>query len=131
MKTLSIKQPWAWLLANGHKDVENRNWRTKFRGKIFIHASKSINKQDYAAAKLICDDLGIKLPNIDQLERGGIVGCMTITDCVETLDSPWFFGQYGFTVNNQRACKLHPLKGRLSIYESGVETSELSWRRKK
>lgn len=27
MKALSIRQPWAWLIANGHKDIENRTWQ--------------------------------------------------------------------------------------------------------
>ena len=31
MKAISIRQPWAWLVVNGHKDVENRTWRTKHR----------------------------------------------------------------------------------------------------
>lgn len=39
MKALSIKQPWASLIANGIKDIENRTWKTKFRGRIYIHAS--------------------------------------------------------------------------------------------
>ena len=39
MKALSIKQPWASLIAHGIKDIENRNWKTHFRGRIYIHAS--------------------------------------------------------------------------------------------
>ncbi len=27
MKALSIKQPWAWLICAGYKDIENRSWR--------------------------------------------------------------------------------------------------------
>ena len=34
MKTLTIKQPWATLIAMGIKDIENRTWPTKFRGTI-------------------------------------------------------------------------------------------------
>jgi len=36
---LSVRQPWAWLIVNGHKDVENRTWSTQHRGDILIHAS--------------------------------------------------------------------------------------------
>lgn len=39
-KTLSIKNPWAMLIARGYKDIENRSWQTKYRGKILIHASQ-------------------------------------------------------------------------------------------
>lgn len=41
MKVLSVKQPWAALLVNGIKDIENRTRRTTFRGRILIHASKA------------------------------------------------------------------------------------------
>ena len=40
MKALSIMQPWAWLIANGHKDIENRSWPTRYRGPVLIHAGK-------------------------------------------------------------------------------------------
>jgi len=31
IKIISIKQPWASLIAGGAKDVENRTWSTKYR----------------------------------------------------------------------------------------------------
>lgn len=39
-KALSIRQPWADAIIWHDKDVENRNWPTKFRGPFCIHASK-------------------------------------------------------------------------------------------
>jgi len=38
-KTLSIKCPYSYLVAAGIKDIENRNWKTKYRGRIYIHSS--------------------------------------------------------------------------------------------
>ncbi|RZK62259.1 MAG: ASCH domain-containing protein, partial [Pedobacter sp.] len=35
MKALSIKQPWATLISTGIKDIENRTWATKHRGRIY------------------------------------------------------------------------------------------------
>ena len=40
---LSIQQPWAWLIVNGFKDVENRDWPTKIRGIVGVHAGKKID----------------------------------------------------------------------------------------
>lgn len=40
MLALSIRQPWAWLIINGGKDIENRDWPTKFRSRILVHAGK-------------------------------------------------------------------------------------------
>lgn len=39
MKAISIKQPYASLIAHGIKDIENRTWRTNFLGRVYIHAS--------------------------------------------------------------------------------------------
>ena len=43
MKALSIKQPWAWLIVNGYKDIENRTWKTNYRGTFLVHASKGFD----------------------------------------------------------------------------------------
>ena len=40
MKCISIKQPWAALIAAGIKTIENRTWKTNYRGQILIHAGK-------------------------------------------------------------------------------------------
>lgn len=39
MKCLSIRQPYAAFVCSGVKTVENRSWKTDFRGTILIHAS--------------------------------------------------------------------------------------------
>lgn len=115
MKTISIKQPFAWLLINGYKDLENRNWKTNFRDDILIHASKEVDTSGYTFVKTNYPD--IKLPDIDKFERGGVVGKITITDVVEKSTSRWFFGSYGFVMENPIKCKFHPCKGSLSLWD--------------
>ncbi len=39
MKCLSVKNPWGYLICAGIKDVENRTWKTDYRGELYIHAS--------------------------------------------------------------------------------------------
>lgn len=41
MKGLSVKQPWANLIASGRKTIETRNWSTNYRGPILIVSSKT------------------------------------------------------------------------------------------
>jgi len=41
---LSIRQPWAWLCAEGFKDIENRTWATKYRGPFYIHTGKTLDE---------------------------------------------------------------------------------------
>lgn len=45
MKVLTIKEPWATLIIEGYKKYEFRSWKTNYRGKILIHAGKSIDKK--------------------------------------------------------------------------------------
>ena len=45
MKVISIKQPYASLIAYGIKKYEFRTWKTNYRGEVLIHASKSVGKK--------------------------------------------------------------------------------------
>jgi len=111
MMVLSIKQPWAYLIVAGLKDIENRTWKTKFRGRFIVHASKTLSKSglETAAAK------GIVLPN--DLPRGAIVGSVELTDCLTASQSPWFEGPYGFALANAEPCAPIPHKGRLFFFK--------------
>ena len=42
MKVIVIRQPWAWLIVHGFKDIENRSWRTRYRGALLIQASAGL-----------------------------------------------------------------------------------------
>lgn len=117
MKALSIRQPWAWLIVNGHKDVENRSWPTKFRGPVLIHAGKGMTQDEYAIAHVIAAEQGVSLPRFTELERGGIVGQAEIVDCVTSSESPWFFGDFGFVMANAKPLPFEPCRGSLGFFE--------------
>lgn len=38
MKILSVRVPECYLICHGIKEIENRTWQTKYRGKLLIHA---------------------------------------------------------------------------------------------
>ena len=40
-RVLSLRQPWASLVAANEKLLETRSWRTSWRGPLLIHASGS------------------------------------------------------------------------------------------
>lgn len=119
MKALSIRQPWAWLIVKGHKDVENRTWPTSFRGKFLIHAGKTFDQSGY---EWVVSEMGIALPEPARFERGGVVGEAEIIDCVTRHNSAWFFGPYGFVIRNVRARRFLPLSGKLGFF--AVESIE-------
>ena len=108
MKALSLRQPWAWLVAAGHKDVENRTWSTRHRGEFLIHAAKTF---DHAGYERVLRETYLVLPAPGVFERGGIVGAAELVNCVTQHDSPWFRGPYGFVLRNARPLPFQPLRG--------------------
>ena len=81
MKALTIKQPWAHLIIHCGKDIENRDWPTRFRGRIAIHASKRVDALERACAySFIKHERGlpIELPSNSKLTGGAILGTVEI-----------------------------------------------------
>jgi len=120
-QAISIRQPWAWLIVNGWKNIENRMWRTSYRGPVLIHAAKGMTQDEYNACRLFmagfCDpDRDIKLPHPVEFERGGIVGVATILDCVDDHESEWFCGEWGFVMADARPLPFFAFKGALSFF---------------
>lgn len=123
MKALSIRQPWAWLIMNAGKDIENRVWNTPVRGRVLVHAAKGMTVDEFEdadafAAKIThnYDRIG-KYPVFEDLERGGIVGSVEIVDCVRVSGSPWFVGPFGFILRDPQPLPFRPLKGALGFFE--------------
>jgi len=127
MPALSIRQPWAWLIVNGFKDIENRDWPTKFKGPLLIHAGKKLTVDDYDAAMLFVETyvdpaLVGKVPDIGALELGGVVGMATVTGCVQEHPSRWMTGNddpqgYGFVLADAKPLPYFAWRGRLGFFD--------------
>lgn len=130
---LSIRQPWASLILKAGKDIENRCWKTKVRGRVLIHAAKGMTRDEHddaiefgiaairadpknaGATKVVTlRDLGFAF---DDLQRGGIIGSVEIVDCVSKSDSPWFVGDFGFVLRDPQTLPFVPWKGRLGFFD--------------
>lgn len=115
LPALSVRQPWAWLIVNGFKDIENRPRRTRHRGPLLIHAGKNGSDFTPEVAAWINREHGIRIP--DELEGGGLVGVVDLVDCVETHPSPWFQpGGFGYVMANPRRLPFVPCKGQLGLF---------------
>lgn len=155
MKALSIKQPWAWLIVNGYKGIENRTWHLpeSMRGqRIYVHAGKKPDGENYNNTKRIVADVMTMLPedvaasvwelvyernshpghaNTWWAHYGAIVGEVDIVDCVTnrpyaSSDSPWFVGPYGFVLDNPVAYdKPIPYSGRLGFFDVKLPVLEV------
>lgn len=124
---LSIRQPWAYAIITGRKSIENRDWSTKFRGEICIHAAKTLIKQDYYYDRDFIVETqdrkkwGNDFIDLDELKQyggfGAIIGTANIVDCITESESPWFFGKYGFVLENIKSIEPIPCKGALGLFE--------------
>lgn len=113
-RALAVRQPWAWLIVNGRKDVENRSRRTNIRGTILLHASASTSQFARLSAE-VRERLCCRVPS--DVEYGGIVGAVDIVDCLETSGSPWHeAGYFGWVLRNPRRLPFRPCKGSLGFF---------------
>ncbi|MFB6469289.1 ASCH domain-containing protein [Cytobacillus sp. Hz8] len=86
MKVISVKQPWATLIALGEKSFETRSWQTNFRGEVAIHASKNIDRMA-CQESLVIEVLhkhGFILPH--DLPLGMILATCQIVNCFEVRE---------------------------------------------
>lgn len=112
---LSIRQPWADLIVDGIKDIENRVWPTQFRGRLLIHAARRV---DWEGVERVYKMLGLASPADYQPVRGALIGSTEIVDCVTSHRSRFFQGPYGFVLRESRRLQ-RPVewRGRLMIFQ--------------
>jgi hypothetical protein len=135
VKCLSVRQPWAWAIIHGTKDIENRNWKTDFRGLLAIHAGKALDMKIDELADMARGDYGEPWTSMalgygnaydsigDDDPRGAIIGVVEVVGCTPSYacDSPWKAGPdpdyFCLNLRNPRALKEPiPLKGQLGLF---------------
>ena len=126
LKAISIKQPWAWLIVNGYKDLENRSTLKNFRGTVLICASKQWDKNWHqfnlwndSKFDELFSEVGTSYA-FDELDTGGIIGAVTITDSITKSDSPWFIGPNAFVLTNPVKLPFTPCKGFLGFFNPKI-----------
>ncbi len=73
-RVITLKQPWASLVANGLKIYEFRNMNYSYRGKILIHAGKGVDKNAMERVK----DYNLDYPKAKIIAEVEIVDCIKI-----------------------------------------------------
>ena len=101
MKAISLKEPWASLMLKGQKTIETRVWKTDYRGKLLLCASKkpesSISGKAFATASLI--DIR------PMTKEDETPACCKIYD-----------GAYAWILSDITAIKPFEVKGSLGLY---------------
>ena len=129
MKVISLLEPWASLVKEQVKLIETRSWATKYRGELYIHASKKKltknNLQEYSKQ--------IKLLKNPNFLYGYIIAKCNLVDCKimteefikeikknsnEYLCGEYKVGRYGWILKDVEILKKAiPAKGQLGIWE--------------
>jgi hypothetical protein len=115
LPALAIRQPYAWLVVNGIKDIENRSRRTHYRGQILIHASLNEDLLLGDSLPALSTRAGVVFP--DSFKTGGIVGVAEIIACERRHGSDWKDpASWGWVLADARPLAFRPCKGALGFF---------------
>jgi hypothetical protein len=119
MLAICVRQPWAWAIIHGKKDVENRSWVTSVRGRIAIVSSlRAFTDADLAAVARL-------QPNVRLFASAGVRGhCIGTVDLYEVrsdgqeTDSTWAEEEAGahWLLRDPRPCRPFAVRGRLRFF---------------
>jgi len=116
MMALGVRQPWAWLIIHGGKDIANRTQATRRRGRVLVHAAKKFSSHEQLWAFDWMFDAGFDVsPNC--FETGGIIGSVEIVDCVTDHRSSWFRGPFGLVLRDPQSLPFYPCGGRHGFFD--------------
>lgn len=125
MKALTICQPYAHFIVRGEKRVENREWPTRYRGSLLIHAGKSLAWTDQ-------DEIARWAGVGDPMAFGEIVGIATLVDVLHIdwiergdydqrypwlRDHPHTNGTWCWVLDNVRRIEPTPWKGAQGLWD--------------
>lgn len=141
IKALSVHQPWSWALVHGQKRIENRTWRTNYRGPLIIHASK--NRETCHLYGM--GDWRKLIPDIRVLrddEFGCLYGLVDLVDCIpfESLKNysamgessdwlatqkPYAEGPWCWIIENPRSIQPVTYRGRQQLFDVPADLIEI------
>lgn len=127
MKALTITRPWPTVILELGKDVENRTWRTRHRGPLWIHAALSWDPHAIAWAEqrgLI--SAGVVSPDPAD-HPTGIVGAVNLVDVTRGHPSRWAMpGQWHWHLTAPQALAVPvAVGGRLGLWTVPDDIAEL------
>ena len=121
MKAISIKQPWASLVAAGHKTVECRTWKTSYRGPLLICSSKG----DFEINDGLIAPGGMALGVVELVD----VRPMAKADLEKSfLPEDWYTDALkGYAWHIKKSYEVIPfsVKGKLNLFEVDAEMEKL------
>jgi hypothetical protein len=121
MKTimgLTLMQPWAAAIVHGPKRIENRDWQPPagmIGHYLAIHAGKKYDKR-WETELFIWDQMNCDFPFSAGHVHSAIVGVARLKEVVEQSSDPWFFGQFGWVLDEVVAIDPIPCSGKQGLW---------------
>jgi hypothetical protein len=126
IKVISIRQPFALAVVRLGKDIENRNKATKYKGGIFIHASRHRPSVTQVRHFNLAHRCQVRMRD---LVFGAIIGRAILTDCVTDHESTWFEGAFGYVLESPGELVTPiPMAGQLGIFNAEIEAGLITYR---
>ncbi len=112
MKAISVKEPWAGMIASGKKTIETRTWKTKYRGEILIVASLKPKTENSGKAIAIAKIWDCR----DMVPRDRLAACCQIYDRAKS----WVLADI-------RRIKPFKVRGKLSVYSVDIDKADIEY----
>ena len=114
VRVLTVRQPWAWAIIQGGKDVEKRSWPTRHRGPLLIHAGSAFEHDGYETVERLATR---PPPAAKEFVHGAIIGVVELVDCVQDSDSEWAVpGQWHWCLGGPQTVEAVPCPGKLGLW---------------
>lgn len=127
MRALTVRQPWAWAIIHGGKNIENRTWQTKHRGDLAIHTAQQVDTAGVAVVAELSEPPLFPWPTDVNPTAvfGAVIGVVALDD-VHHADDCWngkshcsFWAEPGvfhWEVRPLLTCDPYPIKGMLGLW---------------
>ena len=85
--------------------------------RVLIHASKGMTAAEYAVAVAFMASIGVRCPQREGLQFGGVIGSVFVRDIVSRSDSPWFRkGATALVFTDARPKPFMPVRGQTGLF---------------
>jgi hypothetical protein len=100
MKAVTVRQPFAWAIAAGFKEIENRSWAPRFEpGELVaIHAAVAAPAAD--DVRRVQKLIGRRASLPEDYDCGAIVAVGRVAKVVTSSRSAWFSGPLGWVLQD-------------------------------